>query len=79
VEPIVSVDEQNYEKLKAFALEQGIDLFGVADVTSIRDTFCIEPPESVVDLTQGVSMAARLSGAVMDNLVDRPTVLYKHH
>ena len=75
----MSADEQNYEKLKAFAREQGIDLFGVADITSIQQTFHIDPSESVAGLTRGVSMAARLSGAVMDNLVDRPTLLYKHH
>jgi epoxyqueuosine reductase QueG len=77
--PDASTDEQNYEKLMAFALEQGIDLFGVAAVTSIQGTFHIEPPESVTDLARGISLAARLSSAVMDNLVDRPTLLYKHH
>jgi epoxyqueuosine reductase len=75
----MSAAEQQYEKLKAFALEQGIDLFGVADVTPIRDAFCIEPSQSVAGLLRGVSMALRLSDAVMDNLVDRPTLLYKHH
>ena len=54
----MSADEQNYEKLKAFAREQGIDLFGVADVTSIQETFHIEPSESVAGLTRGVSMDA---------------------
>ena len=68
----MSADEQNYEKLKTFALGQGIDLFGVAEAAPIQDTFHIEPPKSVADLTRGVSMAVRLSGSVIDNLVDRP-------
>lgn len=78
-EPIMSVERDNYQKLKAFALNQGVCLFGVADVASIQEGFLIEPRESVIGLKRGVSMAVRLSDALLENIVDRPTLLYKHH
>jgi len=72
-------EQENYQKLKAFALVQGVSLFGVAGITSIQDTFSIEPKGSTASLSRGVCMAIRLSDAVLDSLVDRPTLLYKHH
>ncbi|MCK4272312.1 epoxyqueuosine reductase [bacterium] len=72
-------EQENYQKLKAFALVQGVSLFGVADITSIQDTFSIEPKGSIASLSRGVCVAIRLSDAVLDSLVDRPTLLYKHH
>jgi len=75
----MSIEEQNYNKLKEFALGQGVSLFGLADVSSIRQTFHIDPPESIARLDRGISMAVRLSSAVMESLVDRPNLLYKHH
>lgn len=72
-------EQDNYQQLKTFALSQGICLFGVADVTSIQDSFHIELQESIAELKRGISMAVRLSDAVLENIVDRPTLLYKHH
>jgi len=75
----MSIRSENYRRLKEFVLEQGIVLFGVADVTGIRDTFHIHPPESVARLDRGISLAVRLSDAVFETLVDKPNLLYKHH
>ena len=75
----MSIKSENYRRLKEFALEQGVALFGVADVTPIRETFHIHPPESVALLDRGVSMAVRLSDAVLETLTDKPNLLYKHH
>lgn len=75
----MSAEQDNYQKLKTFALKQGICLFGVADVTSIQDNFHIDPPESIANLNRGISMAVRLSDAVLEGMVDRPNLLYKHH
>jgi epoxyqueuosine reductase QueG len=75
----MSAAQDSHKKLKAFALEQGMCLFGVADVASIQDSFHIEPQESIAELTRGISMAVRLSDAVLESIVDRPTLLYKHH
>jgi epoxyqueuosine reductase QueG len=71
--------EENYDKLKTFALEQGIALFGVADISSIRNTFHIVPQENIVELNRGLCMAVRLSDAILEGLADRPNLLYKHH
>ena len=75
----MSIKTENYQRLKEFALGQGIALFGAADVTAIRDTFHVHPPESVAHLDRGVSMAVRLSGAVLETLAGKPNLLYKHH
>jgi epoxyqueuosine reductase len=75
----MSAEQDNYRELKAFALDQGMCLFGVADVTPIQESFHIEPQERIADLNRGISMAVRLSDAVLESIVDRPTLLYKHH
>jgi epoxyqueuosine reductase QueG len=76
---VVSIKSENYRRLKEFAQDQGVALFGVAEVTSIRDTFHIDPPESHTHLDRGISLAVRLSDAVFNALVDKPNLLYKHH
>jgi epoxyqueuosine reductase len=75
----MSIKSENYRRLKEFAREQGIALFGVADITGLRETFHIHPPESVALLDRGISMAARLSDAALETLTDKPNLLYKHH
>ncbi|KPL19280.1 MAG: hypothetical protein AMJ92_03820 [candidate division Zixibacteria bacterium SM23_81] len=75
----MSEEQDNYQQLKTFALSQGVCLFGVADVTPIQDSFHIEPQESIAHLKWGISMAVRLSDAVLEGIEDRPTLLYKHH
>jgi len=62
----------------AFALGLGFDLFGVADVTGLREGFLLDAA------TRGrfpfaVSLGKALSGAVLEDIGDRPTALYFHH
>ena len=64
--------------LRAFALDLGFDLFGVADVTALRDGFLLEP-ETRARFGRAVSLGKALSGAVLDDIRDRPTALYFHH
>jgi epoxyqueuosine reductase len=68
----------NSQKLKEEALRLGFDLFGVADVRSIRGGFVLAPSlrES---LDFAVSLGKRLSGAVLEDIVDHPTPIYFHH
>jgi epoxyqueuosine reductase len=75
----VSIKKENYQQLKEFALARDIALFGVADVRAIRETFHIDPPGNIAHLDRGISMAVGLSAAVLDTLVDKPNLLYKHH
>jgi epoxyqueuosine reductase QueG len=76
---IMSIAAENYQQLREFALDKNISLFGVADVVPLRNSFHIDPPESILHLERGISMAARLSDAVLDSLIDKPNLLYKHH
>ncbi len=68
--------ENNYKRLKAFAMENGASLFGAADITGIKKEFSLLPESN---LNTAVSIAFRLSGAVLDTIRDRPTKLYFHH
>jgi hypothetical protein len=66
------------DRLKALALGLGFDLVGVADVISLRDTFLLEPATRD-RFPFAVSLGKRLSGAVLDDIRDRPTAVYFHH
>jgi epoxyqueuosine reductase QueG len=64
--------------LKAFALGLGFDLFGVADVTSLRDDFLLDPGTRE-RFALAVSLGKRLSDPVLDDIRDHPTEIYFHH
>jgi epoxyqueuosine reductase QueG len=70
--------KENYQKLKKFALDQGLSLFGVADVTSIRDEFLLDK-KLREKFDRGISLGKRLIDSVIEDIVDRPTSLYFHH
>jgi epoxyqueuosine reductase len=66
------------ESLRGFIRTTGIDLFAVADITSVRDEFLLE--RSVRDqFNLAVSLGKRLLSSVLDDLQDSPTALYMHH
>jgi len=64
--------------IRFFALGLGFDLFGVADVTGLRDGFLLEPATRE-RFPRAVSLGKALSGAVLDDIRDHPTALYFHH
>ena len=68
----------NNEKLMGFALDQGMSLFGVADVTGIRDEFSIDK-KLREKFDRAISLGKRLLDAVLEDIKDRPTRLYFHH
>jgi epoxyqueuosine reductase len=71
-------NKQDYEKLKEFALDQGISLFGVADIRGIRDEFNLnEDLKSRFD--RAISLGKRLLDGVLLDIKDSPTPLYFHH
>lgn len=70
--------ETSYQDLKAFALGLGFDLFGVADVTRLREDFLLEP-ETRDRFGRAVSLGKRLNAPVLDDIRDHPTALYFHH
>ena len=67
-----------YDELRSKALGLGFDLFGIADVTAMRDDFLFEP-ETRRRFGRAVSLGKRLGDAVLDDLRDHPTPLYFHH
>lgn len=69
----------NYEQLKAIAEAEGASLFGVADVSSIKDEFFIEPKSVLNGLDHGISIGVRLSGKVIETVIDGPTKIYAFH
>ena len=70
--------KQNYERLIGFALDQGLSLFGVADVAGIREEFSLAG-KLKEKLDWGISLGKRLLDAVLEDIEDRPTPLYFHH
>ena len=68
----------NAQKVKDEALRLGFDLFGVADVRSIRGGFALAPALRG-KLDWGISLGKRLSDAVLEDVIDYPTPAYFHH
>jgi epoxyqueuosine reductase len=68
----------NYEKLEKISADLGFSLFGVADVTEIRNEFNL-PKVSAEKFSRGIALGKKLLDAVIDEIKDRPTTLYFHH
>lgn len=73
-----AANAKNHQELRAFALGLGFDLSGVADITAMRGGFLFEPATRE-RFGLAVSLGKGLSGAVLDDIRDRPTALYFHH
>ncbi len=71
--------KNNYEGLENFAEENGSCLFGTADVSGIKGEFKALPGESTKHLNTAVSIAFRLSRAVLCTVEDGPTQIYFQH
>ncbi len=68
----------SYASLKKFCLDEGIDVFGVADISQVRDEFKISA-EVAQKLDRAICLGVRLSGAVLSEIDIVPTKLYFHH
>lgn len=71
--------EENYQALKELSIGEGMSLFGVADITSIKQYFNIEPPYILNTLQFGISIGYRLSDNIIEGLIDGPTKIYSMH
>ncbi|MGA2091042.1 MAG: hypothetical protein ABSH12_06240 [Endomicrobiales bacterium] len=72
------MQKNNYTALKDLALREGMALFGVADVTPIRETFLL--PETIIrKFPRGISLGFRLSRSVLETIVDMPNQIYYFH
>ncbi len=69
---------KNYAILKKFCEAQGADLFGVADISKIKNDFTLSK-EAIRDIDKAVCLGVRLSGSILAEIQDAPTKLYFHH
>uniref|UniRef100_A0A7C4UCU0 Epoxyqueuosine reductase n=1 Tax=candidate division WOR-3 bacterium TaxID=2052148 RepID=A0A7C4UCU0_UNCW3 len=68
----------NYnDELKKILLDNGIDLFGVADLSSFKNDFVQNLLKK--GLNRGIVIGYRLSKAILDEIEDHPTPEYYHH
>ncbi|MCX5709807.1 MAG: hypothetical protein NT088_03655 [Candidatus Omnitrophica bacterium] len=71
-------ETDNYSKLKEFCLDQGADIFGVADISAIKDDFFLKK-ETLANCEKAICVGARLSPSILNEVVDAPTRLYSYH
>jgi len=74
----MSAKKTSGSKLQSISFAYGADLFGVVDITDIRKTFLLSEPTRE-KFNRAISIAVRLSEAVLEEIVDHPTALYFHH
>jgi len=70
--------EKNYQELKDFSLKQGIDLFGVASIEEVKQNFYLSKG-LLKDFDKAICIGARLSGAILGEISEKPTRLYYYH
>lgn len=69
----------NTEGLKRESRQLGIDLFGVADISDLKKHFLQLDQKIVHALSYGISLGVRLLKPILNDIQDRPTLLYLHH
>ena len=68
--------KDNYKRVKEFALQNGAALFGAAPISALDgEVLDID----IKGFDSAVSMAVRLSRAILGTLTGHPTKLYYHH
>ena len=70
--------DTNYKNVMEFCRAEGADLFGVADIDGCKEEFALSA-RIKESMTRAVSLAVRLSPAVLDDIDNAPTRLYFHH
>jgi len=70
--------KKNYLALKKICLKEGLDLFGVADISEIKNEFQISP-KTLQNLDKAICLGLRLSQAILSEMEEKPTKLYFHH
>jgi epoxyqueuosine reductase QueG len=71
-------NNKNYSTLKKLSVGQGLDLFGVADISAIKKDFRISL-EALEKLDKAICLGVRLSGSILAEISHAPTRLYFHH
>jgi epoxyqueuosine reductase QueG len=74
----MSKEKTNYSLLKKYAQSLGIDLFGVAEISAIKDEFLMSQ-EVLKDINKEISLGVRVSRGILEEIKEHPTKLYFHH
>lgn len=69
---------KNYLNLKKFSQERGADLFGVADISNIKDGFLLSK-KVLEKIDKAICLGIRLSEGILEEITNAPTRLYFHH
>ncbi len=72
------MDHERLEEVRNYALALGFSLFGVADITSMREEFLLRVGLRA-KLPKALALAKRLTDGVLEDIEDEPTPLYFHH
>jgi len=70
--------KHNYLYLKKTCDDLGIDVFGVADISKIKNEFILSG-RLIDTFDKAIVLGARLSWAVLEEIETHPTKLYFHH
>lgn len=72
-------EEEGYLKLQNIAKDSGAILFGVGEISDLKDRFDHLPERICKDLNLGISFGVKVSSRVLEEIEDHPTRLYMHH
>lgn len=71
-------ENKNYLALKKFCKNLGIDIFGVADISGVKNDFLLSA-SSIKKFDKAICLGLRISAAVLEEIEEHPTKLYFHH
>ena len=72
------LNNKKFPDLKKFCADEGADLFGVADISRIRDEFNL-PDNLKSKFNRALCVGMRLSESILQEIEVAPTKLYFHH
>lgn len=72
------VGESSNKNIEALAAETGFSVCGVADITEVRKGFHLDL-ELVSPFDRAIVLGKRLLDPVIEDIKDKPTLLYFHH
>ena len=67
------------EQLEKLILGSGAELFGIADLTKVKTDDFLLDSKLLAKFPFAISIAKKLSEAVLEEITDHPTKLYFHH
>jgi epoxyqueuosine reductase QueG len=80
LKPCVVLHEGMLEELHNYAKDLGVDIFGVADLTKVRDFVLAQGGEPITKYPLAISLGMRLLDPVVDELYrhEEPSALYSY-